>query len=154
MVGLKVESDFYPIGESDFFLSFFDNIHYHLELDKEWGSKFPILLGELYQKGKMRLKDIDEGTQELLQVREEFKKILPDKIVWDINDLNKRPTWGYDISDEITNLSNYFVTNDGRNLFDLILEALNMGKIYKWDVIVWNMFKPIYEQPKPDQLQQ
>ena len=43
MVGLKIKDDFFLIGSSDFFRSFFDNIHCHLERPKPWGTKYPLL---------------------------------------------------------------------------------------------------------------
>ncbi|WAH38665.1 Imm70 family immunity protein [Alicyclobacillus dauci] len=37
--------------------------------------------------------------------------------------LSKQP-WGTDITAEITSLSNYFVTSDGRDLFEVLFLAL------------------------------
>ncbi|CEN41377.1 conserved hypothetical protein [Capnocytophaga canimorsus] len=34
------------------------------------------------------------------------------------------PPWGNDISEEITNMAEYFVTSDGKNLIDVLEKAL------------------------------
>jgi 2,3-bisphosphoglycerate-dependent phosphoglycerate mutase len=44
--------------------------------------------------------------------------------VWDVEDRSKRPPWGDDISPDITSLANYFVTDDGRDLFEVFDEAV------------------------------
>jgi hypothetical protein len=44
--------------------------------------------------------------------------------VWDVEDRSKRPPWGDDISPDITDLGNYFVTEDGRDLIDVVAEAI------------------------------
>jgi 2,3-bisphosphoglycerate-dependent phosphoglycerate mutase len=136
MVGLQIENDFYSIGAGDFFVSFFDNIHFHLEKDKEWGSEYPILLNEFYKNGKVQFADLDKISDELKQVKYEFAQILPDKVIWDINDLNKRPPWGDNISDDITDLSNYFVTSDGKDLFEVLFTAAEAAKLSQSDITI------------------
>jgi hypothetical protein len=46
-------------------------------------------------------------------------------VVWDIDNPEARPPWGDDISSDITDLSNYFVTSDGRDLFEVLDEAMS-----------------------------
>ena len=48
--------------------------------------------------------------------------------MWDIEDMNLQPPWGSNISKDITDLSNYFVTSDGEDFFDIFMHALNKGK--------------------------
>ncbi|TFB19559.1 hypothetical protein E3U55_10380 [Filobacillus milosensis] len=122
-VYFQVDFNIYRIGHGDFLHSFFSTISYHLESDG-WGAKYPLLLNELYFRG-INSKDISNAIQEVEEVKEGLKTLPPSEVVWDIEDLDKVPPWGNDISQEITNLSNYFVTSDGRDLFDLLLLALN-----------------------------
>ena len=64
------------------------------------------------------------------------KRLKPYKLVWDKNDLARQPPWGSDISEDITNLSNYFVTSDGRDLFEVIFRANEMAKKEKCELII------------------
>lgn len=43
--------------------------------------------------------------------------IMVSKVIWDIDDMTKMPPWGKNISKDITDLSNYFVTSDGKDFF-------------------------------------
>ena len=56
-----------------------------------------------------------------------MRRFSVDKVVWDIEDLGKRPPWGDDISPDITNLSNYFVTSEGEDLIEVLKLALEMS---------------------------
>lgn len=49
-------------------------------------------------------------------------------MIWDIDDRDAQPPWGDNISPEITNLSNYFVTSDGRDLFEAVVEILTHAR--------------------------
>lgn len=133
-VGLKVDFLWYPIGTGDFVHSFFSTICYNLEGEK-WGSRFPYLMNNLYQ-GELSYKDVDSAKDELTIIFKEFKAFSPDKVVWDIEDLSKLPPWGEDISPEIKNLSDYFITCDGENIFDEIIKAFQESKVEKQNIIL------------------
>ncbi|MDR4281828.1 hypothetical protein FO523_22550, partial [Bacillus subtilis KCTC 1028 = ATCC 6051a] len=47
-----------------------------------------------------------------------------------------RPPWGDNISDEITDLSNYFVTSDGEDFINLLKNALEKGLKTKSEVLI------------------
>lgn len=130
MVGFNVRSFFrsycYPIGHGDFLHSFFSTVAYHLE-NKKWGSRFPVIMNELYQ-GKVSRGHIDKAIEELGIIKKELQAYGPDKVIWDIEDLSKQPPWGSNISKDITDLSNYFVTSDGRDFLTIFFEALKMAK--------------------------
>lgn len=125
-VGFTVDFFYYSIGSADFLHSFFSTVAVNLEGGK-WGSRFPVLMNELYQ-GKLPVEKADIASEELNTIREELKKISPDKVVWDIDDLSKQPPWGKNISKDITDLSNYFVTSDGEDFISIIFKALNDSK--------------------------
>lgn len=126
MVGLSVRFLFFSIGNGDFFNSFFHTIHYHLERG-EWGSRYPLVLKNLYM-GEVPYDKLSELEEELIDIKNRLKSIPPSQIIWDIEDLNKKPPWGNDISRDITDLSNYFVTSAGNDLFKVLFDAVVKAK--------------------------
>ncbi|MFV0305050.1 MAG: Imm70 family immunity protein [Moheibacter sp.] len=133
-VGFFVDPIFYKIGTGDFFNSFFSTIYIKIE-DSDWGSRFPILMNDLYQ-GKIDKTDMKNAKQELTNLKTELGKLPPTEIVWDFEDLSVSPPWGNNISNNITNMANYFVTSDGENLLDILEKALNASLEIDEDVIV------------------
>jgi len=65
------------------------------------------------------------ARKELKKIQKELSKFPPSDVIWDIDDLSKQPPWGNHISGEITNLSNYFVTSDGRDLITIMFMAFD-----------------------------
>ena len=88
---------------------------------------------ELYQ-GRLKNQDINEGMEELGRIKKELKKFPPSYVVWDAQDLKLTPPWGNNISSDITDLSNYFVTNDGRDLISVLNEAMEDAKEIHSDI--------------------
>lgn len=124
-IGLRVGPIFYKIGTGSLLHSFFSNIAYHLE-DHKWGSKYPFLMKELYQ-GELSLANLSKVKEELNEIRAAFKGYAPDRVIWDIDDLKQAPPWGTHIAETITSLSNYFLTSDGKQFFDVFDQALQAG---------------------------
>jgi hypothetical protein len=137
MVGLKVGPIFYKIGTGDFLHSFFSTIAYNLE-NKKWGSRFPLLMNDLYYK-TLSVDKIDEALAELKTIQEELKEYSPSMVIWNIEDLSQLPPWGDNIADRITDLSNYFYTSDGEDLFTLIFKALEAAKSVNKDVNIQSL---------------
>ena len=125
-VGFKVKFYWYQIGQGDFLHSFFSTVAYNLE-NRIWGSRFPIIMNELYQ-GKVEYKNIIMALEELDIIKKELKSFNPQDVVWDIEDLSKQPPWGNNISKDITDLSNYFVTSDGNDFLTVFFHALEKAK--------------------------
>ncbi|QFJ54664.1 immunity 70 family protein [Pseudobutyrivibrio xylanivorans] len=125
-VGFKVKYYWYQIGNGDFLHAFFSTVAANLE-NSNWGCRFPVIMRELYQ-GKLNVDKIDETLEELSVIKEELKELSVDKVVWDIEDLSKQPPWGDNISEDITDLSNYFVTSDGEDFFTIFTHALEKAK--------------------------
>jgi len=121
-IGLKLGSITDEVGGQDFFHAFFSTVSYYLETDG-WGTRFPALLNKLYQ-GQLGKEDANLALEELEIVYTELKKYSPDKVIWDIEDMEARPPWGNAISSDITDLSNYFVTSTGRDLIGVLKECL------------------------------
>ena len=108
-----------------FCILFFSTIAYNLE-DKKWGSKDPIIMNQLYS-GELKYEQIHKALDELEDIRLRLSDLSPDRVIWDIDDLSAQPPWGRNISDEIKDLSNYFVTSDGEDLISVLNRALNAG---------------------------
>ena len=124
-VGFTVNFYWFQVGTGDFLHSFFSTIAYNLEKQK-WGSKYPVIMNELYS-GELDVKNIKKAMKELDSIEKKLKRFPPSDIVWDIEDLSKQPPWGINISSDITDLSNYFVTSDGENLIDVLRRAMAKG---------------------------
>lgn len=131
-VGFRVDFLWYPVGHGDFVHAFFSTVSYHLELNG-WGSNYPLLMNHLYQ-GKLNWNDVPQAIQEVQDIREKLKAYTPDQVIWDLEDVTKQPPWKNDIAPTITNLSNYFVTSDGRDMFDVLLAALQDATDEKIDL--------------------
>lgn len=125
-VGFKVKYYWFQIGNGDFLHAFFSTVAYNLE-NRKWGSRFPIIMNELYQ-GKVKHEDTEKAIKELNIIKLELQTISPDKVVWDIEDLSKQPPWGSNISKDITDLSNYFMTSDGNDFITVFFHALEKAK--------------------------
>lgn len=136
-VGFKVKYYWYQIGHSDFLHSFFSTVAFNLE-DGKWGSRFPIIMKELYS-GKICKENICKAIDELKIIRDELKDFGPEKVVWDIDDLSKQPPWGDSISDEITDLSNYYVTSEGVDFITVFTCALEKAKEADVEILIKNI---------------
>lgn len=136
-VGFKVKFYWYQIGHGNFLHSFFSTVAYNLE-NGNWGRRFPIIMNELYQ-GKIERENIGKAIEELSIIKKELQKIGPEKVVWDIEDLSKQPPWGSDISKDITDLSNYFVTSDGNDFLTVFSHALEKAKEVNAEIVIKSM---------------
>ena len=71
-------------------------------------------------EGEMAL----ECAREFNLIRDEFSKIPPNKIVYDINDLSLSAPWCDNISPIVTSCANLFITADGKDLLFEIVSIL------------------------------
>jgi len=133
-VGLKVKFYWYQVGTGDFLHSFFSTIAYNLE-DGKWGTKYPFLMKELYN-GTLPEEHLKKAKDELGAIAIELKKMPISNVIWDIDDLNKPMPWGDNISSDITDLSNYFVTSEGKDLITLFHNAIDKAIELKSDVTI------------------
>lgn len=134
MVSFRVGCMMYEIGTASFLYSFFSTVAYRLE-NNRWGSKFPVIMNELYQ-GKLSFENVPAAKEELTQIKKALTKLSPNKVIWDIEDLSKQPPWGDNISEEISSLGNYFITCDGRDFIEVFFMALNAAIKIKKDVMI------------------
>ncbi|MBC2172777.1 immunity 70 family protein [Listeria booriae] len=136
-IGIKVDFLWFSIGEDDFLHSFFSTICMNLENGK-WGSEYPLIMRNLYS-GKLSYSELEQAKKELNQISERLKKISPEKIVWDAENLDAMPPWGSDISEDIEDLSDYFITSDGKNLISVFNEAMHEAQVEKMDLEIKNL---------------
>jgi Immunity protein 70 len=121
-VGIKVNSIVDEVGASSFLNSFFSTVVGLLEQGTR-GSRFPVISLSFY-KGSISTEKVSDALKELVIIKDELSTHAPNKVIWDIEDSSKLPPWGNQISAEITSMANYFVTSTGRDLFELLFEAL------------------------------
>ena len=126
MTAFTVKYYIYTIGTADFLHAFFSTVCGRLE-NWKWGSRFPHLMNELYQ-GVLPVKHLAAGTEELSQIKQELAQFAPDQVIWDIDDRSLTPSWGDNISDDITDLSNYFVTIEGEDFLSVFAAALDKAQ--------------------------
>lgn len=131
-VGFRIDFLWYQVGHGDFLHSFFSTVCYHLE-EGRWGAKYPYLMNKLYQ-GSLAWEDVRFAREELTCIRNGLSKLAPSEVVWDMDDLTKRPPWGDNISNDITDLSNYFVTSDGRDLIAVIFKVFDEAEAEKHEI--------------------
>lgn len=134
MVCFRVGNISYEIGTASFLYSFFSTVVYRLEKGR-WGSRFPMIMNELYQ-GQLSFEKILVAKQELKQIKKELSFFLPDQVVWDIDDLSKQPPWKNHISHIITSLENYFITCDGQDFIEVFQNTLDTAIEIKEDVLI------------------
>lgn len=135
-IGLQTGSIFFEVGAPSFMHCFFSTIAYNLE-NSEWGSKFPYLMNDFYHK-ELLPENIEMAETELNIIYEALKSFPPNKVVWNIDDLSQSPPWGENIADTITDLSNYFITSDGKDLFEVLTKALNIAKQINKKITIGN----------------
>ena len=122
MTGFTVGFYWFQIGTGDFLHSFFSTVALRLE-NGLWGSKYPVIMNELYQR-ELPANKTDLAIDELIQIKEGLRGLSSEQVVWDIEDLSKQPPWGNKISPDITDLSSYFVTSDGEDFIGVLERAL------------------------------
>lgn len=131
---MHVASKSFEIGSDSFFYCFFSTVSANLE-PRGWGTRFPIVMKKLYG-GSVDISDVPELGHELMTIRTELKKYPASKVVWNFEHREARPPWGSKISKGIIDLSNYFVTSDGRDLFAVFSTAIAEAKRVKGSIIV------------------
>ena len=72
---------------------------------------------KLLEGNSIQSKDCLNVAKEFNKIRDILSRFSPDCVVWDLNDKNKLPPWGNNISPVITSLGNYFITATGKDLF-------------------------------------
>lgn len=133
-VGVTVGSITGELGAPSFVHAFFSTISAYCE-PAGWGSRMPHLMNELYQ-GRLPHMHALLALAELHKAKATLSNLPPASVVWDIENRQSRPPWGDNIASHITNLGNYFVSSAGRDVFDLLGEALTASAEQQRDVVL------------------
>ena len=126
MTAFTVKFYMYPIGTSDFLHAFFSTVCGRLENGK-WGSRYQYLMNELYH-WMLSAEHLEAGAEELAQIKQALARFAPNQVIWNIEDLSLTPPWGDNISEDITDLSNYFVTSEGEDFLAVSSAALDKAR--------------------------
>jgi 2,3-bisphosphoglycerate-dependent phosphoglycerate mutase len=124
-VFLQVDDFIWAIGEFQLARSFFDTVHCLLEKE-EWGGIYPHLMKELYA-GRIAWQQIPRLKEEIDDVRLKLSAFPPSAVVWNKEDPDEKPPWEDNISEEITDMSKYYITARGHDLFDDLYKAMDLS---------------------------
>lgn len=134
-LGFGVDCIFYEVGHPDLLHSFFSTMSYHAE-PEGWGTKYPLLMKDLYFD-KLSWGDVKEARENLKEIQNILQKRKPDEVVWDIEDLTKRPPWdSQPLPPQVINLATYYATPRGVTYFDLLFHALDDAQEVEIDVVI------------------
>jgi hypothetical protein len=131
-VGIKVGSILSEVGSDSFFNALFSTIRGLLD---EGGTKYPVILGDLYD-GCVPATKAAQAQKELLSIRAALAQFPPSAVIWDIDDPSAQPPWGDEISPEITSMANYFVTSTGHDLLSMMLEVSEFAGRNGYDITI------------------
>ena len=137
MIHITVRNFIFELGYPSIMKALFNSIAHHLE-GREWGSKYPVIMNELYYEG-IEVEHLEQGLKEIKEIQEKLKDYAPDQIVWNYEDITISPPWGNRISDNITSLSNYFMSTDGNESIDTIIYAIELALRVKHRVCIKNI---------------
>jgi hypothetical protein len=124
----------FEIGSSSFLKSWFSTILRRLEAGR-WGSVYPVIMRDFYS-GTVSTEKVPQAATEVEAIHRKLAAFQPDQVVWDFEDADARPPWGDNISPHITSLANYFVTSDGKDLFDVLKNAFAEAARVKQSVAI------------------
>lgn len=111
------------LGSPEFLYAFLSTITHHLEPEGQ-ATRYPVIVNGL-NGGRIEAFQAEKGIAEANEIRVKLRHYKPDDVIWDLDDIQAKPPWGSDISPHITDLSNYFVTSDGKDLFEVLLVQLD-----------------------------
>lgn len=121
-VGFRYSGIWTEVGESDFLHAFFSTICFRLESNK-WGSKYPYLQKKLYYE-TLDSKEAVHALEELKEIQIRFADLKPEDIVWDVENLTKKPPKTFFSNKNAYNLSECFITVGNKNLISRLTEIL------------------------------
>ena len=121
-VAVTVGSITDELGAPSFVHAFFSTVSAYCE-PTGWGRRFPHLMNELYQ-GRLPYGSALLALAELQQAKAILSNLPPTAVVWDIENRQAKPPWGDNIASQITSLGNYFVSSTGRDMFQILEDAL------------------------------
>ena len=123
-VGIKIHGITTEIGHGELLHAYFSTISYRLENDG-WGTRFPVLMDMLYL-GELPPANARIANNEILEIKDLLSKLSKTNVIWDIDDSKAKCSFEWSEPEMATSVYEYFVTNAGRNLTELILEYIEI----------------------------
>lgn len=113
------------IGSSADWISVYSTAELRLGHQKK---KIPLALAFM-KTGKCDAKDGIETARQINLMRDEFAKLSPDKVVYDIDNPKQAVPWADDLSPVITSCANLFTTADGKDMLFEVVSILTYAGI-------------------------
>jgi hypothetical protein len=95
-----------------------------------------ICVGKFSADLKTRFQNQRTKPTGLSDAKRKLTKLPSTAVVWDIDDRLAQPPWGMNIASTIASLGNYFVSSAGRDLFELLEEALSASAAENSDAVI------------------
>ena len=92
-------------------------------------------MNELYQ-GTLDKDNVETAIEELKKIQLELKRLVRIRWFGILTILSNQPPWGKNISNDITNLSNYFCDKRWRRLHYDIFQRLGKSKKMQMDLTI------------------
>lgn len=136
------------LNEEDVLNSYFNTIEVNLCKNK---CEYPLVLEELFLKRKLKIADVPQAKQELLNIKEKLQQLFFSHFVYD-----KGNSFAYPSEDKIynknaKNLYDYFINVDNHNLTEVFIKRCDKALKFNWDIIIYPMLSHPDERPKADQ---
>ena len=80
----------FEIGDAAFLKAWFSTIVNRLE-SEDWGNFYPVIMRDLYS-GSLSHSRAADALKELAAIRAHFAQLPPDRVVWDFENPDARPT--------------------------------------------------------------
>ena len=126
------ENRIVEIGTSDIWMSLCATIEVRLDY---FSDEIPLAI-QFLRTEKCEAKDGNASARQFNLIRDELAKFKPDKVVYDINDIDRAAPWANNISDVITSCANFYTTSDGKDLLFEIVSILCYAGIVGVDVAI------------------
>lgn len=121
-LGLHVADVTWRVGSPDLLHAFFSTITVRLE-PLGWGTRFPALMHDLYA-GELPAHRVETAFSELLLARRELALLPATRVVADADAPYATSPWSEAVAGGAPDASRCFYTDDGKDLFDVLLAAL------------------------------
>lgn len=141
MVGLISHCYLFPLGTADLVSSFFYTIAWRLE-QKRWGSRFPVIMGELYE-GILPYERLKQASSEMELIQEEMQYLPPSSGIWIYEIRSDPPPRDFGENKDATDLSEVFMTSIGRNMLSEFKTAIRVAMQYKEPVKLESIQDPL-----------
>lgn len=111
------------IGPGGLLHSLFSTIAVRLEGGR-WGSRFPVVMGDLYQGAALGPAQAARALQEWREVQSGLSALPPSDMVWDYDARAAKAPWGDGHGPHVTSMANHYFTPGGLDIVKEIGENL------------------------------